>query len=299
MPFRHGLSTLLRMRSYTRSALDASSSHVFHVLHLDVNWGMQNVFFMEMGQAIPRKLAWFSLVQATPNVYLLARPRARWYRLRGLPLVGSECVCPQCNSSFVIARASNMPSVIDLPVRISSLKSSQETSIMTIELPDKMYPTILCRVKCPMPRPQRYSTLQKPISGYQTTNWLRQSGFDKHSCLYVGQRSNTTSRGQFHHDLTFTTYTGREQGLSSSRVITNESSSKPRTTRHTSNCACNLPKPRPHMDCVVQYNSHPYNGSIDPGHAPSTHSLGDKPPAVAASSAIMCPAPKFQVRKTS
>ena len=36
------------------------------------------------------------------------------------------------------------------------LKSSQKTSIMTIELPDKMYPTILCKVKCPMIRPQRY-----------------------------------------------------------------------------------------------------------------------------------------------
>ena len=39
-----------------------------------------------------------------------SRPRARWYQLRGLPLVGSECVCPQCNSSFVITRGSDKPS---------------------------------------------------------------------------------------------------------------------------------------------------------------------------------------------
>ena len=46
----------------------------------------------------------------------------------------------------------------------------------------------------------------------------------------------------FHHDLRSTTFTEREQRLFSSRVITNASSSKPRTTRHTSNCACHLPK---------------------------------------------------------
>ena len=53
------------------------------------------------------------------RLYRLARPRARLYQLRGLPLVGSECGCPQCNSSFVITRGSAMPSTMDLPVRIS------------------------------------------------------------------------------------------------------------------------------------------------------------------------------------
>ena len=43
-------------------------------------------------------------------VYRLARPRARRFQLRGLPLMGSERVCPQCNSSFVITRGSDMPS---------------------------------------------------------------------------------------------------------------------------------------------------------------------------------------------
>ena len=48
-----------------------------------------------------------------------SRPRARWYQLRGLPLVGSECVCPQCNSSFVITRRSANPSAFGLPVHLS------------------------------------------------------------------------------------------------------------------------------------------------------------------------------------
>ena len=61
----------------------------------------------------------FSFLLSFSCVYRLARPRARWYQLREFPLVGLECVCPQCNSSFVIARGSAMPSVMDLPVRIS------------------------------------------------------------------------------------------------------------------------------------------------------------------------------------
>ena len=39
------------------------------------------------------------------------------------------------------------------------LKSSQETPIMTTELPDKMYRTILRAVKCSMIRPQRYTVV--------------------------------------------------------------------------------------------------------------------------------------------
>ena len=48
-----------------------------------------------------------------------SRPRARWYQLRRLPLVGSECVCPQCNSHFVITRGSAEPSSFGLPVHLS------------------------------------------------------------------------------------------------------------------------------------------------------------------------------------
>ena len=124
--------------------------------------------------------------------------------------------------------------------------------------------------------------------GLPTISWLRPSGFDKHSCPYAGQWSNSTNHGHFHHGPKFITFTGREQRLFGSRVITNfiASSSKPRTTCHTSNCGCNLPKPRPHMDCVVQYDCFPENGIVNSGHALSTHSLGDQPPAVAASGAI-------------
>ena len=59
-PMRHVLSPLLRMRSYTRSALGARSWDVFY---LAVNAGMENVFFMgdwgrvPMGKATPRVLA--------------------------------------------------------------------------------------------------------------------------------------------------------------------------------------------------------------------------------------------------
>ena len=50
--------------------------------------------------------------------YTDSRPRARWYQLRGLPLVGSECVFPQCNSSFVITRGSAKPSAFGFPVHL-------------------------------------------------------------------------------------------------------------------------------------------------------------------------------------
>ena len=48
-----------------------------------------------------------------------SRPRARWYQLRGFPLVGSECVFPQCNSHFVITRGSVKPLAFGLPVHFS------------------------------------------------------------------------------------------------------------------------------------------------------------------------------------
>ena len=89
----------------------------------------------------------------------LARPQARWYQLRGLPLVGSECVCPQCTCSFVIARGSDMPSAMDLPVRITrsqELTTNANNDNGTPWVSYKMHPTILCTIKCLMIRPQRY-----------------------------------------------------------------------------------------------------------------------------------------------
>ena len=59
-----------------------------------------------------------------------------------------------------------MPSAMDLPVGISDLKRIQETPIVTVN-PGEIYLTLMCEVKCPMIRQQWYSTLQKPILGYQ------------------------------------------------------------------------------------------------------------------------------------
>ena len=118
-----------------------------------------------------------------------------------------------------------------------------------------------------------------------STSWLRPSSFDKHSCPYVGQWSSPTHPGQVHRDLSSTTFTDREQRLFNSRIITNAPSSKPGTTRHTYNCACNLPKPRPQQECIFQHNSHPCKTEASTPDMP-THSLGHEPPAAAASGAI-------------
>ena len=136
------------------------------------------------------------------RVYRLALPRDRWYQLRGLPLVGSECVCSQCkisNSSFVITRGSAMPFGHE-PSR-PSLTSSQETRAANVELPGKLYPTVLYTVKGPMIRPQRYSTLQKkkPISGYQP-----QVGSDRVTLIDIAVRTLGNGRVQ-HIVVNFTT----------------------------------------------------------------------------------------------
>ena len=92
--------------------------------------------------------------------YIHSRPRTRWYQLRGLPLVGSEGVCPQRNSSFVITRGKCNSSFVitrgsaqDIGLRSS--RPSQEIinanrksgTPVTVKSPT---------VKCPMVRPQRY-----------------------------------------------------------------------------------------------------------------------------------------------
>ena len=132
-------------------------------------------------------------------LYRLARPRAQWYQLRGLLLVGSECVVHN-----TIVPSSSHGEVTchrpwTFPFVYQDLQSSQETPIMTIELPDKMYPTILCKAKYPMIRPQRYSTLQKPISGYQP-----QVGSDRGALINIAVRA--LGNGQVQHiTVIFTT----------------------------------------------------------------------------------------------
>ena len=99
-------------------------------------------------------------------------------------------------------------------------------------------------VKCPMVRLQRYSTLQKPILGYQQVGSDRVA-LIKPSCPCVGQCSCPTNRGQ-----SITATDSAILGmLYSSRALTDPTSSQKRTTRHTSNCACNLRKTN-HTECV-------------------------------------------------
>ena len=82
-----------------------------------------------------------------------SRPWARWYRLRGLPLAGSECVCPQCNSYFVITREvpnnrrSAFPSISQELTRNANRESGTPVTGNS--------PT----VKCPMVRSQRLSLI--------------------------------------------------------------------------------------------------------------------------------------------
>ena len=66
-----------------------------------------------------------------------SRPRARSYQLRELPLLGSECVCPRCDSSFVITRGSAKPSAFGLQPSRSSLKSSLEAQTEKVEHPSQ------------------------------------------------------------------------------------------------------------------------------------------------------------------
>ena len=61
-----------------------------------------------------------------------------------------------------------------------------------------MYPIILCKAKCPMIR-QRYSILQKPISGYQP-----QVGSDRVALINIAVRR--LGNGQVQHiPVMFTT----------------------------------------------------------------------------------------------
>ena len=78
-------------------------------------------------------------------------------------------------------------------------KSPQEKPTATLELPDKMYPTILCSVKCPVIRPQRCSTLQKSTSGYQ-----QQVGSDRVARMNLSVRRLANSQFQ-HIPVSFTT----------------------------------------------------------------------------------------------
>ena len=131
-----------------------------------------------------------------------------------------------------------------LPVHLSRgapLKSSLETHT---EKWNSRHSKFSNRTKCPMVRPQWYSTLEKPTSGYQPQVGSDRVAFIKPNCPYVGQCSCPTNRDQSHHDLRSITATDCAilGMLYSSRALTDPTSSKTCTTRHTSNCTRNLRK---------------------------------------------------------
>ena len=71
-----------------------------------------------------------------------SRPRAWWYQLRALPLVGSEYVCPQCDSSFVITQGSAKPSAFGLPVSQELIRNANRKSGTPVTVKSSV-------VKCP------------------------------------------------------------------------------------------------------------------------------------------------------
>ena len=133
--------------------------------------------------------------------------------------------------------------------------------------------------------------------GLQTTRWLRPSSFNKHSCLHVGQCSSRTHPGLFHYNLRSTPFTDREQRLLCIRVITN-ASSKPSAPSVTPPIA-HVSSPNPDHTWNAYFRTavtRKTEASIPGMFCP--HSLGNEPPAVAASAGATS-AQKFQVRKTT
>ena len=115
-----------------------------------------------------------------------------------------------------------------------------------------------------------------------TSSWLRPSSFHKHSCLCVGQWSNPTHPGNFHLGLRSATFTDREQRMLSSRVITNAPSSKsraPSVALSTAHATCR----NPDHTWNVYFSTATRQTEASTPDMLCPHSLGDEPPAVAAS----------------
>ena len=123
----------------------------------------------------------------------------------------------------------------------------------------------------------------KARSGLPTTTWLRPSSFDKLSCPYVEHWSSPSHSGHFHHDLRSTTFPDREQRLLSSRVITDASSSKqcaPSVTPRIARATCRNPD---HTWNVYFSTTVTRQTEASTTDMLCPHSLGDEPPAAAAS----------------
>ena len=64
--------------------------------------------------------------------------------------------------------------------------------------------------------------------------------------------------------------------IHSSHALTDPTSCRTRTARHTSNCACSLPKSKPHTRCVFQYNSHQKTAASTANSYPHTASATNR-----------------------
>ena len=137
-------------------------------------------------------------------------------------------------------------------------------------------------IKYPMVRPQGYSTLQKPISGYQP-----QVGSDRVALINLAVRTLGNDYVQQVVVSLITTYDlsrllTEQYGLQQPRP---RRSNFKQNTHHASHLQLRvqLAENKPNTKCLFQYNSHQPNGSIKPRKTLSTHSLGDEPPPVASS----------------
>ena len=79
----------------------------------------------------------------------------RWYQLRGLPLVGSECICQQCNSSFASSFTEKCHAIGHGLYR-PSLKNHWKRKQGKCNSCHSYPTTVLCTVKCSIIRPQPY-----------------------------------------------------------------------------------------------------------------------------------------------
>ena len=89
------------------------------------------------------------------------RPRARWYQLRRLPSLARNAFV--LNAIVVSLSHGEVPNHGPSAFTSTSPELTRNTNRTSGTPATAISPT----VKCPMVRPQRYSTLQKPIRGYQ------------------------------------------------------------------------------------------------------------------------------------
>ena len=148
-----------------------------------------------------------------------SRPRARWYQLRGLPLVGSDCVCPQRNSSFVITRGSTKEKKWNSRHSKFSNRQMSNGTTAAVQHPPKAH------------------------LGLPTTSWLRPSSFLINLAVRtLGNDCVQQNRAQSYHDLRSITATDVQYHgmIYTSRALTDPTSCKhaPRVTPPIAHATC-------------------------------------------------------------